>query len=122
MGPLSPVPPALRFAHLEVLKHRDRGRHRVQPFRLEVLGRLAAERAEAEPALEVQRHALEVCLDKLSEPDRELIRRRYHDRVPADQAARETGASRRTLFRNLERVRRLLLECTRRQVGPADGA
>jgi RNA polymerase sigma-70 factor (ECF subfamily) len=112
---------AYGFAHLEVLKHRDRGRHRVRPFSREVLERLAADRAEAEPALDVGRHALEVCLDKLSESDRELIRRRYQDRVPADQAAREAGASRRTFFRNLERVRRLLLECIRRQVGPTDG-
>jgi len=112
---------AYGFAHLEVLKHRDRGRHRVRPFSRELLERLAAERAEAEPALDVRRHALEVCLDKLTESDRELIRRRYQARVPADQAAREAGASRRTFFRNLERVRQLLLECIRRQVGPADG-
>ena len=113
---------AYGFAHLEVLKHRDRGRHRVRPFTREVLERLAAERAEAEPAFQVRMHALEVCLAKLSEPDRALIRRRYHDRVPAEQAAREAGASRRTFFRNLERIRRLLLECIRRQVGPADGS
>jgi len=112
---------AYGFAHLEVLKYRDRDRHRARPFSLEVLERLAAERAHIEPVLEVRRHALEVCLDKLSAADRELIRRRYQDRVPADQAARESGASRRTFFRNLERIRRLLLNCIRRQVGPADG-
>jgi RNA polymerase sigma-70 factor (ECF subfamily) len=112
---------AYGFAHLEVLKHRDRGKHRLRPFSREVLERLAAERIEMEPALEVRRHALEVCLDKLSEPDRELIRLRYQDRLPADEAARESGASRRTFFRNLERIRRVLLECIRRQVGPADG-
>jgi len=109
------------FAHLEVLKHRDRGRYRDRPFSREVLERLAAERAEAEPTFQVRMHALEVCLDKLTETDRDLIRRRYQDGVPADQAAREAGASRRTFFRNLERIRGLLLDCIRRQVGPADG-
>ena len=112
---------AYGFAHLEVLKHHDRDRQRVRPFSVEVLEQLAADRAEAEPVLQVRMHALEVCLDKLPEADRALIRRRYHDRLPADQAARESGASRRTFFRNLERVRRLLLDCIRRQVGPADG-
>lgn len=112
---------AYGFAHLEVLKHRDRGKHRLRPFSREVLERLAAERIEMEPALEVRRHALKVCLDKLSEPDRELIRLRYQDRLPADRAARESGASRRTFFRNLERIRRVLLECIHRQVGPTDG-
>jgi RNA polymerase sigma-70 factor (ECF subfamily) len=113
---------AYGFAHMEVLKHRDRGRHRARPFSLEVLERLADERAQAEPLTEVRMHALEVCLGKLSEPDRALIRRRYHDQVPADEAAREAGASRRTFFRNLERIRRLLLDCIRRQLGQADGA
>lgn len=112
---------AYGFAHLEVLKHRDRDRHRVRPFSLEILERLADERAAAEPVMQVRLQALEVCLGKLSEADRALIRRRYQDRVPAEQAAREAGASRRTLFRNLERIRGLLLECIRRQLGPADG-
>jgi RNA polymerase sigma-70 factor, ECF subfamily len=76
----------------------------------------------AEPALQVRMHALEVCLAKLSEADRALIRQRYHDRVPAGEAAREAGASRRAFFRNLERIRRLLLDCIRRQVGPAHGS
>lgn len=112
---------AYGFAHLEVLKHRDRDRHRVRPFSLEVLERLADERTAAEPLLQVRMQALEVCLAKLTEADRALIRRRYHDRVPADEAARDAGASRRTFFRNLERIRGLLLDCIRRQLGPADG-
>jgi RNA polymerase sigma-70 factor, ECF subfamily len=112
---------AYGFAYLEVLKHRDRDRHRARPFSLEILERLADERAAAEPLMQVRMHALEVCLAKLSEADRALIRKRYHDRLPADEAAREVGASRRTFFRNLERIRRLLSDCIRRQLGPADG-
>lgn len=107
---------AFGFAHLEVLKHRDRDRRRARPFSVELLDRLADERATIEPVLQTRMHALEVCLAKLSEADRELIRRRYQDRTPTEQIASESGASRRTFFRNLERIRRLLLECIRRQL------
>jgi RNA polymerase sigma-70 factor (ECF subfamily) len=108
------------FAYLEVLKHKERGRHRVRPFTAELLEQLSDERAALEPVLQTRAIALEACLGKLSSADRELIRRRYQDRAPAEQMAQEFGASRRTYFRNLERIRRLLLECIRRHMGSAD--
>ena len=111
---------AYGFAYFEVLKHRERDRHRIRPFSLELLSQLADERAQYEPVLQTRMHALEVCLAKLNEQDRELIHRRYRDRLPTNEIASETGASRRTFFRNLERIRRLLLECIRRQLGTMD--
>ena len=38
------------------------------------------------------------------------------DRSPTDQIAVQFSQSRRTLFRNLERVRRLLFDCIDRSV------
>jgi RNA polymerase sigma-70 factor (ECF subfamily) len=108
------------FAYLEVLKYRERGRHQARPFTAELLEQLSDERAALEPILQTRAIALEACLAKLSSADRELIRRRYHDRAPTEKLAQEFGASRRTFFRNLERIRRLLVECIRRHLGSAD--
>ena len=51
---------------------------------------------------------------KAAKADRDLIDRRYRKDVKPDDLAAELGTSRRTLFRNLDRVRRRLLECITR--------
>ncbi len=110
---------AYRFAYLEVLKQRERnqrGRRHLSPGLIE---RLAREREEHESVLQARLQALEHCLEELSPADRELIRSRYHGKVRTDELVRFSGASRRTLFRNLDRIRRLLLECINRRVAAA---
>lgn len=111
---------AYQFAYLEVLKHRDRTRQGNRAFRPEVIDRLARDREEYEPVLEARAVALEGCLQRLSPADRDLIDRRYRRDVRPDDLAAELGTSRRTLFRNLDRVRRRLLDCITRHsaVGP----
>lgn len=73
-------------------------------------------REEEEPVLAERLVALDKCLEKLSDLDRRLILARYVDRASAEQIAAMFSQSRRTLFRNLERVRRLLFECINRSV------
>ena len=105
---------AYQFAYLEVLKHRDRVRHGNRAFRPEVVARLARDREEYEPVLEARAVALEGCLERLPAADRDLIDRRYRRNVRPDELALELGTSRRTLFRNLDRVRKRLMECITR--------
>ena len=86
----------------------------------EILERLAREREQHEAILRDRLQALEQCLQRLPAADQELVRQRYQAKVEADALARGLGTSRRTLFRELERIRRLLLDCINRRLAAAD--
>jgi RNA polymerase sigma-70 factor (ECF subfamily) len=111
------LPWACRFAYLKVLKFHEQQRPR-RTVRLptEVLELLALARTEEEPVLAERLAALEKCLDKLSDQDRRMIQSRYVDRTPTDEIAVSFSQSRRTMFRNLDRIRRLLFDCIDRSV------
>jgi len=111
------LPWACRFAYLKVMKFHEQQRSR-RAVRLpsEVLELLAVTREEEEPVLAERLVALERCVGKLSNTDRSLIRARYVDRASTEQLLASFPQSRRTLFRNLERIRRLLFECVSRSV------
>ena len=113
------LPWAYRFAYLQVQKHREKHARSPLLFSEDVLDLLADERQALEPRLEQRLHALDSCLKKLPETDRELVTYRYDQRRPAEEIMERVGQSRRTLFRNLERVRRLLHECVNRQLEAA---
>ena len=111
------LPWACRFAYLKVLKFHEQQRpRRMVRLPTEVLELLAQAREEEEPVLAERLAALQGCLQKLSLQDRRLIQARYVDREPTEKIAETFAQSRRTLFRNLERVRRLLFECINRSV------
>lgn len=112
---------AYQFAYLEVLKHRERSRRGNRAFTPDVIARLVRDREVYEPFLEARVAALEECLERLPPPDRDLISRRYQKDVRPDDLAAELGTSRRTLFRNLERIRRLLLDCITRNAAIEPG-
>ncbi|MFM1904555.1 MAG: hypothetical protein RLZZ440_2455 [Planctomycetota bacterium] len=106
------LPWACRFAYLKVLKFHEQQRpRRMVKLPTEVLELLAQAREEDEPVLAERLAALQKCLEKLTEKDHKLILARYVDRSPIENIATQFSQSRRTLFRNLERVRRLLFEC-----------
>jgi RNA polymerase sigma-70 factor (ECF subfamily) len=111
------LPWACRFAYLKVLKFHEQQRpRRMVRLPTEVLELLAQAREEEEPVLAERLVALKKCLQKLTVRDRQLIQARYVDHTPTEQIAASLSQSRRTLFRNLERVRRLLFECINRSV------
>ncbi len=111
------LPWACRFAYIKVLKFHEQQRpRRMVKLPTEVLELLAIAREEEEPVLAERLVALEKCLEKLSDRDRKLIEARYVDRTPTDEIATSFSQSRRTMFRNLERVRRLLFDCIDRSV------
>jgi RNA polymerase sigma-70 factor (ECF subfamily) len=49
-------------------------------------------------------------------PDRELIHQRYTAGCPIEELVERLGTSRRTLFRNLDRIRRTLYDCINRRL------
>jgi RNA polymerase sigma-70 factor (ECF subfamily) len=109
------VPWACGFAYREVLKQRERNRRGTRHLSRDVVERLAQERAQQEEGLQARLRALEDCLAELPEADRELLRQRYEGTATAEELAGLLGGSRRTLFRNLDRIRRLLHGCISRR-------
>jgi RNA polymerase sigma-70 factor, ECF subfamily len=108
-------PWAVRFAYFEVLNFRkERARDRLV-FREELLSELAATRAELEDVLERRRAALLVCLDQLPSKDVELLRRRYCSPETIAVLATELGATAKSLYRRLDRLRERLAECVIRR-------
>jgi RNA polymerase sigma-70 factor, ECF subfamily len=113
------LPWAFRFAYLEVMKQRERNQRGALLLSRELIERLAAERERMEPVLQARLAALEACLEELPPQDQQLIRRRYQGKARADELVREGGGSRRTLFRKLDRIRRVLFECISRRAAGA---
>jgi RNA polymerase sigma-70 factor (ECF subfamily) len=109
------LPWAYRFAELEVFKQRERNSRVKRHFTRELLELMAREREQMDNELHARLVALEKCLDELPPGDRALIRQRYHHQTRVEELVRLSGASRRTLFRNLDRVRRVLLDCIQRR-------
>jgi RNA polymerase sigma-70 factor (ECF subfamily) len=107
---------AYRFAYLEVLKQRERNQRNVRLLNRELLDRLAREREQLEPLLNDRLLALENCLEKLTPADRELVRLRYQEKTDIEELVQKSGASRRTLYRNLDRIRQLLFNCIMRRL------
>jgi RNA polymerase sigma-70 factor (ECF subfamily) len=113
------LPWAYRFAYLEVLKHRQQHRRNGIALSDEVVEILARERDEQSAILDTRLRALEECLQKLPENDFQLIQGRYQSSLTTDSLAERLEMSRRSLFRNLERVRRVLFDCITRRLESA---
>lgn len=105
------LPWAYRFAKTEVLKHRDRTKRTRRVLDPDVILLLDQQRASMDEALNERLTALEECVAALSAEDRQLVEFRYQSRRDAADAETHLGISRRTLFRQLKRVRNLLLDC-----------
>jgi RNA polymerase sigma-70 factor (ECF subfamily) len=114
------LPWAFGFAYVEVMKYRERNQRGIRLLNHDLLQRLALERAEQKSLLDERVEALDQCMKKLTEADQELIRLRYLGKAGIDDLVEQSGASRRTLFRNLDRVRRVLLDCINRRIASAD--
>ena len=110
------LPWACRFAWLEILKHRESASRLPTAFSPDVLELLSDEREALEPHLEARLRALDGCLAKLPGADQELVTSRYHQRHSVEEMMARLDMSRRTLFRNLERLRRQLYDCVTRQL------
>jgi len=114
------LPWALGFAYLEVLKLREQNQRGTRLMSRDLMQRLAHDRESLEPILNARLQALETCLQKLSPTDRELVRSRYVSKVGIEEMVEQSGASRRTLFRNLDRIRRQLFDCITQRVATMD--
>jgi len=110
---------AFAFAYVEVMKQRERNQRGKRHLGDELIEMLAREREAQEGTLQSRLTALDHCLNDLPVLDRKLICQRYHSGCPVDQLVEQLGTSRRTLFRNLDRIRRALYECINRRLHAA---
>jgi RNA polymerase sigma-70 factor (ECF subfamily) len=114
------LPWAYKFAQLEVLKYRERLARTQRLLDADVIELIARQRQGIDEVLQQRLTKLDGCLKSLSPRDRELIESRYESAATSDEVAVRVGVSRRTLFRELQRIRRQLLGCLeQRAIGGA---
>jgi RNA polymerase sigma-70 factor, ECF subfamily len=107
---------AFGVARYEVLAWvRDKGRDRLV-LDEDVVERLADETAADEPRLGRQREALEICVSRLEPPQRQLLMAAYQSDAQIQQVAQHSGRTVAGFYQWLHRMRRLLLECIRREL------
>lgn len=104
----------LKVAYYQVLEHRRKlNRQALFVVNEEFLSELAEEAKQSTEKLELQQMALQECLARLPERQRDLIRRRYSDgasiKVVAEQVESAVSAVKQALFR----ARCKLIECVR---------
>lgn len=98
-------------ARFEVLAwRRDRARDR-HVFDEDIVNLLAEEVSREREALERERKALEVCLQKLPEKQRRIVIAAYEPGVRLNQVAEELGKTATAFYKMLNRIRRTLMEC-----------
>ena len=107
---------ACRIAHFQVLAHRrDKGRDR-HLFDEELLRRLAPVAEQQTADLQLREQALRDCLQQVTAERQELLRLRYGNSLSINEIADRLGQSVSAVTNSLYRVRRALLECTRRRL------
>lgn len=92
---------------------RDRSRDRLV-LSADVLETIAHESASDESRLSAQREALEGCLNKLPQDQRNLVLAAYGPGAGIAQVAEQSGRTVAAFYQWLHRMRTRLLECTHR--------
>ena len=105
---------ACRIAYYEVLKVRRRKGQNGRVFSDEFIETLAAGCERTMCEWDDRREALQQCVEKLSDRDRQLVRSRYQPGATTRSVAEEFGRSVQGTRKSLLRIRSALLECVRR--------
>ena len=102
---------AYRFAYLEVLKWRKRSSKIPLALDSDVVELLAHDRERRSDLLMQRTLALPDCFGLVPRRDLIAIRSRYFDHISVEELSEVMGLSRRTLFRELQRIRNVLMNC-----------
>lgn len=104
------LPWAMRFAQLQAMAWlKSRKRQRVVFD--DDLVRLLATEATADPLFDPRRIALASCLQKLKQPQRDLVLKRYEPNASVNAMAATAGITPKAVSDRLRRIRQALLEC-----------
>lgn len=107
---------AATVARYQVMKFYERqGKERLmfQPATLEAI---ADEALSSDELLEARRRMLNICLEKLSNTQRELLRERYRQGSTTSQLAQQRGLTVAAIYQQLSRIRRRLANCITRRI------
>jgi len=107
---------AFGVARIKVLQHLHRRQRDRHVFGEELVAQLADRQVEMENRHATQREALEHCLEKLPEPQRELVLRAYTKDMRIEALAALRGETAMALYKKLHRLRQLLLACVRKSL------
>lgn len=110
------LPWARRFAYFEVLRQREKDSRRPGLLAPDVIDQISEEAPQAESLLDSRRAALNGCLEKMPQPQRDLLQQRYADNATIKSVAEATGRPIQTLYTQLKRLRHTLMECIDRAV------
>jgi len=108
---------ALRIARIEVLRHRQRFARGKVTFSGPLIEQLADDlEARREPA-DDRAEALELCLEKLTDRQREMLRLRYEQDAGTQAIADALGQSLTAIYKAMSRAHKALEDCSRRALG-----
>lgn len=107
---------ACKIARYEVLKYRERSGRQSKYFCQEVIEEIAEVALERADVLQQRSDALSICLRKLREQDKELIRSRYDNGTSIKIIAEQEGRSSDAIYKTLRRIHRSLMDCVQRSV------
>jgi len=107
---------ALRVAHFEVMNHVKKRSNRLSLFSPAVLEAIEEKAAREIQRQDIRREALQSCIRKLRERDRELLLLRYEVGATTQSVAQAVGRSVGALYKVLNRIHHQLLMCIRRSL------
>ncbi len=110
------------IARRQVMGERTKAarRHRIMHDGItEVLLTLGVEKYEPEPARELVVETMKGCVDKLDEPQRELLRFRYEEGRQCKDLAAELSSTAAAIRKQLQRIRTAVRKCMEAQLREA---
>jgi RNA polymerase sigma-70 factor (ECF subfamily) len=105
---------AFRVAHFQMMAFRQRQIRDRLVFEDDLIEGLAAGAREADENFEARQKLLDGCLEKLGEPQRDLIRRRYALGESLQSIAERRRMSANAVTQALFRLRQSLMQCVAR--------
>jgi len=105
---------ACRIGYFEAMKFREKRARAEQLFSNDFVELLAEEADKSLEAIEARHDALQRCLAKLNERDRELVLQRYREKATTQSVAEALGRSLQGTRRALHRIRMALMACIER--------
>jgi RNA polymerase sigma-70 factor, ECF subfamily len=107
---------AYKIAFYEVLTYRKRKRRESLRFSDDLVEDLAGEVEQVLSDSNPRRQALQECLQRLSEGNRQIVARRYLEGADVRSVAQQLGRTEKAVYHALARIRSWLLECVRKRL------
>jgi RNA polymerase sigma-70 factor, ECF subfamily len=109
---------AYKIAYHQALCFMQKQRRAKLRFNSETLTLIADTCAAMNDEFDEVRDALEACMERLLEPDREIVRLRFEPAATNRSVAASLGRSETAVSRALNRIYTVLLDCIQRRTAP----